>query len=551
MFACIFIPDFPAQAIIRLEPELRLCAVVVLAGRTPLEKVVAVNENARQMEVEPGTSKSQLEAWENLVLRTRSESHEKSAHAALLDCAQSFSPEVEDTAPDVVLLDLAGLESLLGPLPNIARDLAQRVSQMGLQANIAMAANPDTALLAARGFCGVSLIPQGCEEERLGDLSVDVLLETFSSNAQEAARWVETFDRWGIRKLRSLAALPSVPLSERLGQQGIRLQKLARGAASRNLRVSEPQQIFAESVELEYPIVLLEPLAFLLNRMLEQVCARLRARALAVQELRLNLELAANSRNDQPSSNDTLTRTFTRALHLPTPMLDAKVFLKLLQLDLQAHPPGAPIVKIHLTATPARPRSLQSGLFQPVFPEQEKLELTLARIAGIVGEGRVGSVELLDTHREGGFAVRHFAPVESPSVSNKVQTPSRKRKVMSLPENDSACELEEKLAENKKEIAAEKMSAVIALRLFRPPLIAIVTVREAKPVRLRCLDREDVAGEIVWTAGPWRSSGDWSEQEGWSREEWDIAVSVVTGLVLYRLVQDKFGGKWFVEGTYD
>lgn len=551
MFACIFIPDFPAQAIIRLEPELRLCAVVVLAGRTPLEKVVAVNENARQMEVEPGTSKSQLEAWENLVLRTRSESHEKSAHAALLDCAQSFSPEVEDTAPDVVLLDLAGLESLLGPLPKIARDLAQRVSQMGLQANIAVAANPDTALLAARGFCGVSLIPQGCEEERLGDLSVDVLLESFSSDAQESARWVETFDRWGIRKLRSLAALPSVPLSERLGQQGLRLQKLARGAASRNLRVSEPQQIFAESVELEYPIVLLEPLAFLLNRMLEQVCARLRARALAVQELRLNLELAANSRNDQPSSNDTLTRTFTRALHLPTPMLDAKVFLKLLQLDLQAHPPGAPIVKIHLTATPARPRSLQSGLFQPVFPEQEKLELTLARIAGIVGEGRVGSVELLDTHREGAFAVRHFAPVESPSVSNKVQTPSRKRKVMSLPENDSACELEEKLAENKKEIGAEKMSAVIALRLFRPPLSAIVTVREAKPVRLRCLDREDVAGEIVWTAGPWRSSGDWSEQEGWSREEWDIAVSVVTGLVLYRLVQDKFGGKWFVEGTYD
>jgi protein ImuB len=571
MFACIFIPDFPAQAIIRPEPELRQCAVAVLAGRTPLEKVVAVNENARQMDVEPGTTKSQLEAWEHLILRARSEAHEKSAHAALLDCAQSFSPEVEDTAPDVVLLDLAGLEPLLGPLSKIAHDLAQRVYQMGLQANIAVAANPDAALLAARGFCGVSLIPQGREEQRLGDLPVDVLLETFSSDAQEAARWVEVFDRWGIRKLRSLAALPEVPLSERLGQPGIRLQKLARGAVSRNLRVLEPQQIFAESVELEYPIVLLEPLSFLLHRMLEQVCGRLRARALAVQELRLNLELAANSRtdhlynghpynghldsdhpsSDHPSSNNASTRTFTRVLPLPAPMLDAKVFLKLLQLDLQAHPPGAPIVKIHLAATPARPRSLQSGLFQPVFPEPEKLELTLARIAGIVGEGRVGSVELLDTHREGAFAVRHFAPVESPPISNQVLTPSRKRKSMSLPENDSACELEEKLAESKKEIAAEKMSAVIALRLFRPPLLAVVTVREAKPVRLRCPDREDVAGEIVWTAGPWRSSGDWSEQEGWSREEWDIAVSFPPGLVKYPHVQDKFGGKWFVEGTYD
>jgi hypothetical protein len=93
---------------------------------------------------------------------------------------------------------------------------------------------------------------------------------------------------------------------------------------------------------------------------------------------------------------------------------------------------------------------------------------------------------------------------------------------------------------------------VIALRLFRPPLIAGVSVREAKPVHLHCLDREDIAGEIVWTAGPWRSSGDWSEQEGWSREEWDIAVpSDNEQLVLYRLVQDRLSGKWFVEGMYD
>jgi protein ImuB len=538
MFACIFIPDFSVQAIIRFEPELRACSVAVLTGRPPLEKVVALNERARHMGVEVGATKSQLEAWEKLVLRARSESQETSAHAALLDCAQSFSPEVEDTAPGTVLLNLAGLEPLLGPLPKIARDLARQVSRMGLEANLAVAANPDAALLAARGFSGVTLIPEGREAQWLGDLAVDVLLESFSSDAEEATRWVETFDRWGIRKLRALAALPEVPLSGRLGQHGIRLQKLARGAASRNLCVLEPRLIFAESVELEYPIVLLEPMAFLLNRMLEQVCVRLRARALAVQELQLNLELAAT----QPNGCASFTRTFTRTLRLPVPMLDAKVFLKLLQLDLQAHPPGAPIVKIHLSADPARPRALQSGLFQPVFPEPEKLELTLARIAGIVGEGRVGSVELLDTHREGAFAVRHFAPAEA-----EVKQSGNRKKDMSMPENDSACHVEEKLEEN----AKEKMSTVIALRLFRPPLGASVTVREAKPVRMRCPQREDVAGEIVWTAGPWRSSGDWSEQEGWSREEWDIAIPAETGLVLYRLVQDKLSGNWFVEGTYD
>ncbi len=554
MFACIFIPDFSVQAIIRFEPELRARPVAVLGGRSPLEKVVALNERARQSGVEIGAAKSQLEAWETLALRARSEPQETSAHAALLDCAQSFSPEIEDTSPGTVLLNLAGLEPLLGPLPKIARDLARQVSQIGLEANLAVASNPDAALLAAHGFSGVTLIPEGREAEWLGDLPVDVLLESFSSsfssNVEKAARWIETFDRWGIRKLRTLAALPEIPVSERLGQQGLHLQKLARGAASRNLRVLELRPIFAESVDLEYPIVLLEPLAFVLHRMLEQVCARLQERALGVRELRLNLELAAAPSNACASFTQTLARTFTRTLRLPVPMLDAKIFLKLLQLDLQANPPGAPIVKIHLSADPARPRALQSGLFQPVFPEPEKLELTLARIAGIVGEERVGSAELLDTHREGAFALRHFAPTESVPPALEVKSSGKRKKDMPAPQNNMS-PVEEKLDANTKENAPEQMSAVIALRLFRPPLGANVTLREAKPVRMRCLQRPDIAGEIVWTAGPWRSSGDWSEQEGWSREEWDIGMAAEAGLVLYRLVQDKLSAKWFLEGMYD
>jgi len=563
MFACIFIPDFPVEAVIRFEPELRPRAVAVLAGRSPLERVVALNEKARHMGVEAGATKTQLEAWENLVLRARSETQDASAHAALLDCAQSFSPEVEDTAPDTVLLNLAGLEPLFGPLPKIGGDLARRASCMGLEANVAVASNPDAALLAARGFPGVTLIPEGHEAKRLGELPVDVLLESFAPDAEQAARWLETFDRWGVRKLRALAALPEVPLSERLGQQGIRLQKLARGASSRDLRQLDPPLIFAESVELEYPIVLLEPLAFLLNRILEQICARLGARALAAQELRLELELEQGSsrgaglplclaQDGTRALTPVLAREdnakFTRTLRLPVPMLDAKVFLKLLQLDLQAHPPGAPILKIHLSAEPARPRATQGGLFLPLFPEPEKLELTLARIAGIVGEERVGSAKLLDTHREGAFAMRHFAPVEPEAKKS-----AKQRKDVAVHGNSGGNEV--------REDAKEKMSAVIALRLFRPPIRAVITLREGKPVRMKCMAREDVGGgivwgeivwgEIVWAAGPWRSSGDWSEQEGWSREEWDIAVPVDNGLVLYRLVQDKLGGKWFVEGMYD
>src|ERR1700674_2641686 len=120
-FACIFVPDFPVEALLRAEPELRSQSLAMLEGKTPLEKVFAVNENARRAGVEPGMTRLQLEACSGLTLCDRSPLQEITAHAALLVCAQSFSPRVEDAGCDTILLDLVGLEPLFGPLLRIAR----------------------------------------------------------------------------------------------------------------------------------------------------------------------------------------------------------------------------------------------------------------------------------------------------------------------------------------------------------------------------------------------------------------------------------------------
>jgi protein ImuB len=476
---------------------------------------------------------------------------------------------VEDTAADTVILDLSGLESLFGSLPKIARDIARRTSDLGLEANVATAFNPDTARFAARGFSGVTVITKGKEAERMGSLPLDVLFPELMSHepSEEAARLLETFDLWGIRNFRGLCALPEVALSERLGQRGILLQRLASGATSRTLVPVEPPLIFEEAMELDHPLVLLEPLAFLLAHMLDQLCARLGARALAALELRLQLHLdngfhfvedAPGDESSTPQSEgstlkachpersegpvfsprverpSTRNSPFTRTLELPVPMLDPKVFLKLLQLDLKSHPPGAPILKVRLSATPAQPRTTQGGLFLPPTPEPEKLELTLARIAGMVGEDKVGSLQLLDSHRSEAFRMQRFVPAEPSGQSEKsASNPSR--------------------------------APVTALRIFRPPLRATVTLRDGQPVHVVCQKKKEVYGDIVWMAGPWRSSGDWWEQDGWARDEWDIATPVASGqssvvskssdgknsLALYRLVHDLLSGHWFVEGTYD
>jgi protein ImuB len=556
MFACIFVPNFPVAAVFRAEPELRARAVAIFEGKLPLEKIFAVNESAIRVGIAPGMTKAQAELCSDLTLRPRSPLQESVAHAALLDCAQSFSPCVEDAAADTAILDLAGMESLFGTPQEIARDLLRCAADLGLNANVAVALNPDAAVLAARGFSGVTVVPSGMEAESLGSLPVEVLFgdrgggkereEKKKEDEQQktSARLLATFERWGIRDLRALAALPEVALSERLGQEGLHLQQLARGVASCTLVPVEAPAIFEEAIELEYSIVLLEPLAFLLNRLLEQICTRLTARALATQELRLTLELqnlagvdpqldtfGIPSESDAPHSEaqshapvqhfiSGRQSKFCRTLRLPLPMLDPKLFLKLLQLDLNAHPPGAPIMKIHLAAEPARPRSAQGGLFLPPSPEPEKLELTLARIAGLVGELRVGSLELLDTYCADGFRIRHFVPEAAPET-------------------------------NRREAVAEEKSAVAALRRFRPPLRATVTLENGELVCLVCSKKKEAQGSVLWKAGPWRSSGDWWEREAWARDEWDIALQHADGVALYRLVHDLLSGSWFVEGTYD
>jgi len=563
LFACIYIPDFPVEAIVRTEPLLRKQAVAVLEGKPPLVRVVALNEKARLLGMRVGMTKLQATVFtqkrSSAVLHQRSPEHEKSAHSLLLDVSHAFTPRVEDSASDTLLLDLAGLERLYGAPVKMARALATRERSTGLMANIALAANPDAAMHAARGFSGVTVIPAGKEARRLGVLPLRILLDTLdaslgkTSTAGERERekrleqMLDTLESWGARDFHALALLPSQALASRLGEAGTHLQRLARGAGMRTLALCEPPPHFEEAMELESPVETLEPLTFILNRLLEQLCARLEVRALAALELHLRLQLEPRVTDEETitvqelcnSSHSVRQKTLERTLRLPVPMRDTKVFLKLLQLELAAHPPGAPITKVWILAKPAAPRSAQRGLFLSIFPEAEKLEITLARIAGIVGKQRVGMVHLRDSYRQDSFEMARF--VAGPEGSNPT-------KYLPVPETEKAPPL--------------------ALRVFRPAPQLRIRLSEGRPVHLTVMaknpDRAVLQGQICWSAGPWRSSGDWwmkNEEESntqksrcpFDREEWDVALANGNGMEvgLYRIYRDLASGHWFADASYD
>lgn len=270
-----------------------------------------------------------------------------------------------------------------------------------------------------------------------------------------------------------------------MGDEGVYWRKVVRGAIQRPLRPKLPEIHYEAGQELEHPLELLEPLLFLLSSFLHDLCRRLESQSLAAGELHLCLTL--EDRTEQH-----------RSLRLPFPTRDVKFLLKLLQLDLEAHPPGGPVTVLAFSIQPVSPRILQNGLFVPAAPEPEKLELTLNKIRSMVGMDNVSTPELKNTRQPGGWALRTATP-----------------------------------------------GLHLAFRFFRPPLRAKVETDSGVP---RKIFAPGVHGKVTQIAGPWRTSGDWWKPDFWDRDEWDLALS---DGALYRIYLDRPSDQWFLEGSYD
>ena len=524
LFGCIHLPDFSVQAALcgldALSPDkmrayFRTVPIAVLDGPDRLLKVSACNERARKLGIRAEMTQSQAEACLGVELRKRVAEQEMLAHRALLECGYGFASRVESTCPGTVIFDLTGAERLLGSPRQIAQQLTKRSVEAGFEANIGIAANPDAACCAARGNAGTTIITAGDEAQRLGALPVKIL--------ELGPEVLDTLESWGIRDFQSLAALPQLELSQRLGQHGLHLQRLARGEVRREFVPAEPPERFQESLEMEEAIDLLEPLGFVLNRVLQHLISRLKSRSLATDEARIDLELEVHA--DRQSEVHALPEASNprrqSRLKLPVPTQDGKVLLKLLQLGLAERPPWAPVRKVTIELMPTRVRTTQANFFQPTGPEPAKLEITLARLRAVVGEtdgegrGRVGFPVVLDSHRPDSCVV---LPGYAPKQNDRHR---QKRPDASL----------------------------LPMRMFRPPVRARVQVLDSAPTMIAFNKRRAGAKHA---SGPWRNDGEWwRARDASEREEWDVELEVSGGKNVYRIFREAQTDEWFAQGMYD
>jgi protein ImuB len=417
----------------------------------------------------------------------------------LLALALDFSPRVEQASPQSVVFSIAELRKLIGSPHQIASVICRLGHERKLAANLAIASTPDTVILLAHNFPGVTVVAPGEERFKLASIPLHALF-THDVNLDPAL--LDVLHRWGLKTCEDLAAMPEHGLAERLGQPGVYLRSLACGGINRPLRVAPPVTRYKERMELEHPLHLLEPLLFLLSRVLSELGARLRSQSQAARAIKAHLDLEDHE-------------AYHCQLEFPVPLDDTQTMLKLLQLHLERHPPEAAVTAFTLRVDPASPRRIQGGMFLPPTPAPDKLQVTIARIAGMVGQENVGTPMLLDTHRPDAFQMTTLNTSPPDPLSATAVQPSNPQVLR------------------------------LAMRLFRPALHARVRLAGSAP---KIVSASGVKGNVLRCAGPWKTSGEWWTCCSWNREEWDVALD---DGALYRIYCEIPAREWYVDGVYD
>lgn len=439
------------------------------------------------------------------LLATTDAEPDPSVQRALLQVALAHSPRVEDGGSGRVYLDASGLHGLFGDEPRLAARLCDLAGAAGVTARVGIAGSRLAALAAARLGPGIAVVDPDGDTAYLAAAPLSLL----EVSKELSARLL----RWGLRTLGELAALPTAGLFERLGGEGVRLQRLVRGDDPRPLVSWKPTLLFEESTECEWGMETLEPVVERLGELAGQVCARLGTRGLAADGFEWACRLDGG-------------RLHEGALAPAVPMTDGAAAAGLLRLALEARPPRGIVRALTLRARPARITAMQESLTDRSRPSPRLLAATLNRLVGLVGADNIGAPALLDSHRPdavglGAYAPPSIAPSPRKTATNAALSPSRRADVAS----------------------PSPLRGTLVLRRLRPPAPAAVTLTSGHPVALRS---SRLSGRIVAGVGPWRASGEWWSKQPWLQDEWDVELADGT---LCRLAND--GSAWHLAGIYD
>ena len=489
IFACCYIPQFPAQALLRLRPHLQSVPVAVLEEHTSTQRICSYNQPASLLGVNQEISHTQARILGPIRFLTRSAIEEKAAHDALLECFSLYSPlihsELRGTAC-IATIDISGTERLLGPAALLIQRILQQMDALSVQGSVVVSRNIDAAICMAR--FGRSLVIEHTKEKAaLSSLPIHVLEPSESQ--------VETLAEWGVSTLDELAQLPATSLIARLGQQGQHLHERANGRYQNHFTAQEVSPHYRELQLLDDPLVSLDTMFSVADVLLDHLLKRVMYRASAIECLHLQIGCEKG------------TQAVTVTPAVPSEHKDS--LLKLLQLRVEANPPQSPVQWLELSATPAKPKRSALGLFSTEIADASRLDITLARVRAIVGQDRAGSPRRSNTYCPDRFHIEPFPVSGSPHQESRMRA---------------------------------------AYRQLRPQETVYVGMDESMP-RTLILRRKRY--QVQRAYGPWELTGEWWSSSCWSHVQWDVIASSGDEKIACRLIQDQYSLCWKLDGLYD
>lgn len=537
--ACLHVPLFPLAARLRSEPELAGEIVAICEGNGSAARVVAASRPARKAGLRPGMSMAQARGiLPALIARGRDPGCEASAHEALLETGWSLSPRVEDAGPDLVFADVDGMHNLYDGERDLGQAAEVTAAAMDLPIRVGIAANKLAARIAARQPGSPTVVPPGGEVGFLAALPL--------AHLRLERRLAETLGRWGVTTLGGLARLPADRVASRLGPAGAAAHQAARGIDPQPLVPHQPPPTLSEGMELEWPVVTVDPLLAAIRQCLDRIRQRLEAHDLACALLSLELGL-------EPDGS---TR---RTIRLPAPTRDVDALVALIRLELEARPPDAAVAAFACFVHPNRPRRGQLTLFGAPEIHPEKLAATMARIAGRIGPDRVGAPATVDGHLPERYDVAPFDPPPAPKLKRepkngrgllavRVLRPPVPLEVITEEINDHKNDelgiMNDELTSQAHPNATEKPcdGSEIHNSKFIIHHLRLVSVTSEPGATPR------VQGLVRVAAGPWSLEDGWWNERPVERDYWDVELS---GGRLVRIYRDRKSGEWFADGVYD
>ena len=198
--------------------------------------------------------------------------------------------------------------------------------------------------------------------------------------------------RFGLRRIGAVAELPRSALIARFGDEGARLHARARGEETDPFRARRAPERLALALPIEPPVEDLEPLRFVLHRLVAALAAQLTGRGLAADRASLVLELDLAFAPAGTPPRIEVEQRFPE----PTadPEADRAPPLRAARTRPRRRPPSRGWTSSCAAPTPAAGQQLP--LFVPQAARTARLGWQLARLALTYGEDRVRRVAIAD-----------------------------------------------------------------------------------------------------------------------------------------------------------